>query len=178
VFGVPSYKIGVGPMPTYNNVEALDSQYYSQCLQIHIEQIELCLDEGLGLAGSDLGTVFDLDGLLRMDTETKVKATSEAIKAGFMAPNEARAKFDLKPVEGGESPYLQIQNYSLKALSKRDKTSAPTTPGLSQGQASPKPTPAPAAQGDTNAAAAQRAIPRDFGDRIERAADRHTRRAA
>src|SRR5204863_17056 len=28
-FGVPPYKLGVGPIPTNNNVEALDSQYYS-----------------------------------------------------------------------------------------------------------------------------------------------------
>ena len=137
VFGVPAYKIGVGPARTYNNIEALDAQYYSQCLQIHIESIELCLDDGLELKG-DLGTEFDLDGLLRMDTATKVKAAAEGVKAGFMAPNEARAKFDLPPVQGGDSPYLQIQNYSLAALDKRDQAAVPVTPGLDAQQAPPE----------------------------------------
>jgi phage portal protein BeeE len=50
-----------------------------------------------------------------------------------MAPNEGRGKLDLKPVEGGESPYLQQQNYSLAALAKRDAQAdpfAPDTPAL------------------------------------------------
>ena len=118
-FHVPPYMIGVGPPPTYNNIEALSVQYYMQCLQSLIESIELCLDEGLEMA-VDLGTELDLDGLLRMDTATKVKAAADAVAAGYLAPNEARKKFDLPPVAGGETPYLQQQNYSLEALNKRD----------------------------------------------------------
>jgi phage portal protein BeeE len=119
-FHVPPYMIGVGPMPTYNNIEALLSQYYAQALQVLIESIELLLDEGLELK-KPLGTEFDLDDLLRMDTQTKVKSVADAIGAGFLAPNEGRAKFDLKPVRGGESPYLQQQNFSLEALAERDE---------------------------------------------------------
>ena len=47
LLGVPLYMIGVGPPPTYNNIEALQGQY-AQCLQAHIEAIEVLLDEGLG----------------------------------------------------------------------------------------------------------------------------------
>jgi HK97 family phage portal protein len=140
-FHVPPYMIGVGASPTYNNIEALNQQYYTQCLQSLIESIELCLDEGLGLVtvpDRTYGTEFDLDDLLRMDTATKVKSAGEAIKAGFLAPNEARAKFDYKSVAGGDTPYLQQQNFSLAALSKRDqsddpfKTSQPPAPAPSQ----------------------------------------------
>jgi HK97 family phage portal protein len=131
-FHVPAYMVGIGDLPTYNNIEALNQQYYSQCLQSLIESIELLLDEGLELP-APYGTEFDLDGLLRMDTATKVRAASEALKSGALAPNEARARyFDLGPTEGGESPYLQVQNYSLAALAKRDQNSAPMTPGLDQ----------------------------------------------
>jgi phage portal protein BeeE len=49
-YHVPPYKIGIGAMPVYNNVQALNTEYYSQCLQVLIEAIELCLDEGLGMA--------------------------------------------------------------------------------------------------------------------------------
>jgi HK97 family phage portal protein len=128
VFHVPPYMIGVGSPPTYNNIEALNQQYYSQCLQAQIESIELCLDEGLGLdeiPGKTYGTEFDLDDLLRMDTATKVKSVADSISAGFLKPNEARAKFDLEPVEGGDTPYLQQQNYSLAALNKRDQGADP-----------------------------------------------------
>lgn len=47
VFRVPAYKIGVGQPPSSDNVEALEQQYYSQCLQTLIESIELLLDEAL-----------------------------------------------------------------------------------------------------------------------------------
>jgi hypothetical protein len=66
-FHVPPYMVGVGAMPTYNNIEALNQQYYSQCLQVLIESLELCLNEGLELTPG-LGVEMDLDGLLRMDS--------------------------------------------------------------------------------------------------------------
>jgi HK97 family phage portal protein len=140
-FHVPAHMVGIGQPPTYNNIEALNQQYYSQCLQSLIENIELLLDEGLELP-KPYGTEFDLDDLLRMDTATKVKAAADALKAGGMSPNEARKRyFDLGPTEGGESPYLQVQNYSLSALAKRDQNSAPLTPGLDQSAAEPVPAP-------------------------------------
>ncbi len=123
-FKVPGYKIGVGPAPTYNNIEALNQEYYSQTLQNPIESIELLMDEGLDLA-LNLGTEFDLDDLLRMDTSTRVKASQDSLSAG-MSPNEARRRYlNLGPVRGGEFPYLQEQNYSLEALAKRDAQADP-----------------------------------------------------
>ena len=123
-FHIPPYKIGIGAMPTYNNIQSLNVEYYSQCLQKLIEDAEACLDEGLGMA-QGIGTEFDLDGLLRMDTVTQMAALKEGVGAGIMAPNEARRKLDLKPVAGGESPMIQEQNYSLAALAKRDAKEDP-----------------------------------------------------
>lgn len=130
VYGVPAYMVGVGAMPLNNNVEALAQQYYSQCLQIHIESIELCLDEGLGLdtvktGGTVYGTQFDLDGLLRMDTATQVKTLAEGVLGGLFMPDEGRKKLNLGPVPGGDAVYLQQQNYSLAALAKRDAKADP-----------------------------------------------------
>ena len=105
-FGVPAYKVGVGPPPAYNNIGALEQAYYSQCLQHKIESIEVLLDDGLGLVetGRDLRTEFDLDDLLRMDTATFVDTLTKQIGSGIMAPNEARARLDMPPVQGGASP--------------------------------------------------------------------------
>jgi len=125
VFHVPPFMAGVGTMPTYSNVEALSLQYYTQCLQNPIECIELLLDEGLN-TGTKLGTELDLDALMRMDTPTRIKTAAEAIGGGGMSPNEARSRFlDLGRVEGGEAPYLQQQNFSLSALSRRDAQADP-----------------------------------------------------
>ena len=40
---------------------------------------------------------------------------------GLLSPNEARKKYQgFGPVDGGDTPYLQQQNYGLSALAKRD----------------------------------------------------------
>jgi hypothetical protein len=97
-------------------------QYYTQALQIHIEAIEILLDEALGLGpgfGNSYGCEFELDTLLRMDTKTKTEAARQAIQSG-MSPNEIRKKyFDLGPVDGGETPYLQEQQWPLRHLADR-----------------------------------------------------------
>jgi HK97 family phage portal protein len=136
VFGVPGYKVGVGNVPSYNNIEALERQYYNDCLQVLIEAIELCLDEGLELS-KPFGTEFDLDDLLRMDTASLVDTIGKAVSSGVLAPNEGRKKLNYGPVVGGESPMAQQQNFSLAALAKRDAQEDPFAPA--------KPEPAPPA---------------------------------
>jgi HK97 family phage portal protein len=143
-FHVPGYKIGVGTPPAYNNIEALDQQYYSQCLQKLFECIELCLDEGLGLTEHKdhrYGVEFDLDDLLRMDTATLVEAEAKAVGAGIKAPDEARKRLNLRPVPGGKNPFLQQQNYSLEALSKRDAQADPFASKSPAGSSDPLPEP-------------------------------------
>jgi HK97 family phage portal protein len=130
VYHVPPYKIGVGPLPSYNNVQALNVEYFSQCLQKHIEDIELCLDEGLGIGegisinGQVYGTEFDIDNLLRMDTVTQITTLKDGVSSAIYAPNEARARMSLPPVKGGEAPFLQQQNWPISKLADRDPPEA------------------------------------------------------
>jgi HK97 family phage portal protein len=144
VYHVPPYKVGVDVLPRgFTNLQALNVEYYSQSLQSHIEEIEELLDNALGIAGSGMGTEFDTDNLLRMDSIAQVTVIKDAVGAGVMSPNEGRAKLDLTPVTGGESPYLQQQNYSLEALAKRDAQDDPfapaTPPAPPQASAADKP---------------------------------------
>jgi HK97 family phage portal protein len=152
-YHVPPYKIG-GTMPTYANIQSLNVEYYSQCLQKHIEDIELCLDEGLGIGegvpvnGVTYGTEFDVDNLLRMDSATQITMLKDGVSAGIYAPNEARAKVGLAPKTGGDSPMIQQQNFSLAALAERDANAPFSKPAA--------PPPADPAAND-NAEAAQQA---------------------
>ncbi len=142
-FHVPAYMVGVGSAPLNNNAEVLQQQYYSQCLQALIESLELCLDEGLELKPS-YGIEFDLKGLLRMDSAQMMDVLANGVKGGIYSPNEARAEMNLPPVQGGETPYLQQQNYSLAALDKRDQ--AAPAPHSSAPIPTPQPTPSMPAQ--------------------------------
>lgn len=126
-FRVPGYKVGVGQMPQYNSAEMLDQQYYSQCLQFHIESLELVMDEGLGLAparidGKRMGVEFELDDLLRMDTAALYKAEKDA--AGLKTIDESRFRMNLPPIKGGNTVYLQHQDYPIEVIYGRKDVQA------------------------------------------------------
>jgi HK97 family phage portal protein len=128
-FHVPAFMIGAGATPSYDNVQALNQQYYGQCLQKLFNAIEDLLDDGLGLSYLKYRVEFDLDDLLRMDSKTLAETEAIKGKGAITSPNESRRKFGLKPVAGGESPMAQQQNYSLAALAKRDAQADPFATG-------------------------------------------------
>lgn len=134
-YHVPPYLVDLGPPPPYANVTPVIQKYYSQCLQTNLHGMELTLDDGLGLGkqfGNRFGTEFDPDDLMWMDADAKSKAAQDGIGSGGMSPNEARKRYyALGPVDGGESPYLQQQYYSLAALAERDKDKPFAKPALS-----------------------------------------------
>ena len=117
-YHVPGFMAGIGAPPSGESVEARTIGYYSQCLQAHIEAIELCLDEGLGF-GENAGTEFDTDGLIRMDSVAKVEVVAK--KKGMLTLDEQRRELGEAPLpEGGDTVYLQQQDHSLAAIAARD----------------------------------------------------------
>lgn len=149
-YHVPPYKVGIGQMPSVSNVQALNLEYYSQALQHLIEAAEECLDVGLGIGyGKNLGTEFDTDNLLRMDSVTQMEVIDKG--KNTFTPNEARARINLGPTPGGNVVYRQQQDFSLAALAKRDAQEDPF--GKADGAAVlPPPAPDPAAEADDNEA--------------------------
>lgn len=132
-FHVPLYKIGLGTMPTAGNVQSLNIEYFSQALQSLIEEAESCLDEGLGMDGVTMGTEFDVDNLLRMDSATQMEVLDKA--RSVLTLDERRERLDAAPVTGGDTIYLQQQDHSLEAIAARDAQLI---------RQSKEPTPAPA----------------------------------
>lgn len=140
-FHVPSYKLGIGTPPSVGNLAALNQQYYDQCLHPFVDAMERRLDVGLGM-GFPRQVWLDTEELLRMDPATRWDSYAKAMGSAGMGPNEIRRKENLPPVAGGDTPYLQQQNYSLAALAKRDAKDDPFAKAET-----PKP-PAPAAEED------------------------------
>jgi HK97 family phage portal protein len=140
-YHVPPALLDLGESANVTDLEALLQKYHSQCIQSLLANFETSLDEGLELK-SPLGTEFDIDDLIWMVTATKTKAAADSIGAGALSPNEARRKyFGVGPVTGGDTPYLQQQNFSLAALAERDANDpfskaappAPATPATPAG---------------------------------------------
>src|SRR5690625_327854 len=129
-FHVPGFKVGVGERPAYDNIQALNIDYFSKCLQIHIRAIQDCINDALKLGrrfGNRYGVRFNLDDLLLMDTATLVSTYAEATMRG-MAPNEFRAKLGLPPVPGGDEPFLQEQMWPIQQLADRPMAETPDDP--------------------------------------------------
>lgn len=126
-FHVPLHKIASDSGVKFNNMAAMNQDYYSQTLQGLIESIELLLDEGLGMAGGSdvgvqtLGVELDLEGLLRMDPVQRAQRNQVGMDAGYLAPDEARLSENLAPLPGGagKEPFMQQQKFPLSVLVKQ-----------------------------------------------------------
>jgi HK97 family phage portal protein len=132
-FGVPAYMINAGTAPAYNNVDALSTQYFTQCLQVHIKSIEKCLNAGLGLVDAGYSVQFELDDLLRMDTASLVTTLQNAIK-GIITANEARKKLGYGPKPGCDTVLTQQQNVSVENASNQEIKPTPAPGQGPQGQ--------------------------------------------
>jgi HK97 family phage portal protein len=146
-FHVPPYLLDLDDRPPhFPTIEPIMQQYYAQCLQSLLTAFETNLDAGLEFDPTVYGTEFDVDDLIWMDTATRTKAAGDAVGAGVLSPDEARAKYyGLGPVEGGDALYLQQQYFSLSALAERDaaapfaKPAPPATPTPSNNPPEPDP---------------------------------------
>lgn len=119
-FHVPPYKLGIGAPPSVGNIAALNQQYYDQCLHPLVEAMERRLDIGLDISYPEQ-IWFDTAELLRMDPTARWEAHTKKIASGAVAPNEVRREENLPPAVGGDTPYLQQQNYSLEDLAFRSQ---------------------------------------------------------
>lgn len=132
-FHVPGYMVGIGPAPPYTDIQSINLQYYAQALQNPIANFQQLIDEGLELR-NDLGVMLDLDDLHLMDSKTQMETAVAGVGGGILTPNEARRRFDKKPLTGGDTVYLQQQDYSIEAINRRDtqapapSSTAPTAP--------------------------------------------------
>lgn len=120
IFGVPAFLIGAGPVPSYDNVQSLMQLYHSACLQEYLTAIEDLLDDGMGLTAKSYRVEFDLDDLLRMDSKMQAEVEAILVQRGIRAPNASRRRFGEKPVEGGDVPFMQEQNWPINVLAKRE----------------------------------------------------------
>lgn len=127
-FHVPPSKVGVSTAATGTTAAQENQKYYSDCIQVLAEEYEACMDDGLSLP-EKYGVELDVDGLLRMDMGALVETLAAGVKGGVMTPNYALRRLNQPPVEGGDTIYLQQQNYSIEALSRRDAQADPFATG-------------------------------------------------
>ena len=139
-FGIPPFMVGIGAIPSGLGVDGLYQLYYQNALQTHIEHMEALLDEGLKVA-APLGIELDLEPLLRMDAAKRADFETKLVGGGIKTPNEGRLPFNLGPLDGGDTVYMQQQDYPLDQVRlNKIEQPEPTAP--------PAPEPAPISEED------------------------------
>lgn len=125
VFRVPPFKVG-GPLPAGQKVGDLNQIYFSDALHSLIEEMEACLDDGLSLPVG-YRTELELSNLLRMDPATQADVTVKLVGGSVMTPNEGRRAHNLPPLEGGDTVYMQQQDFPLDQV-RLNKITPPAPP--------------------------------------------------
>jgi HK97 family phage portal protein len=121
-YHMPLFKVG-GDMPPYNSVDAVNQIYYSDCLQGHITPFEQVFSEGMELP-KDTAIKLDLADLNRMDGATTMDIATKGVQGSVFTIDEARRYFDLPKIKGGDTVYMQHQDYSIAVLADRDAQGA------------------------------------------------------
>lgn len=102
---VPPHMIGDLERATFSNIEEQSLEFVIYTMMPWLKRWENRINKSLFTqADRDKGffAEFNLDALLRGDFETRVAGYGQLINWGIMSPNEARAKENMNPREGGD----------------------------------------------------------------------------
>ncbi|PBW17908.1 phage portal protein [Pseudomonas aeruginosa] len=110
-FGIPPFKVGLGTIPSGLGVDAINQLYYDDALQSHIQAMETLIT--LGLNATPYKVDMDESVLMRMDAGKKAEYHKTLTDGSIEAINEARLEFNLPPLQGGDTVYMQQQDFPL-----------------------------------------------------------------
>lgn len=110
-FGIPPFKVGLGSIPAGLGVDAINQLYYDDALQADIQAMECLLSEGLNTYPYKVD--LDESVLMRMDAGKKAEYHKTLIDGSIETINDARMSFNLAPLAGGNTVYMQMQDMPL-----------------------------------------------------------------
>ena len=113
-FGILPFKVGLGSIPAGLTVDAINQLYYNDALQAPIQAMEALLTAGLDAAPFRVD--MDETVLMRMDMGKKAEYHSALVSGSIETINNARLEFNLPPLEGGDTVYMQQQDFPLEQV--------------------------------------------------------------
>jgi HK97 family phage portal protein len=117
-FGVPPHMVGHTQNSTSwgTGLEQQTLGFQKFTLRRRLKRIEQALEKQLLTAkdrAAGLTIEFNLEGLLRADSNARALFYARMTQIGVMTINEVRALENLPPVEGGDVPRMQMQNVPI-----------------------------------------------------------------
>jgi HK97 family phage portal protein len=125
-FRIPPYVVGAGEIPAGMKVDDVMNTYERLALQGPVQHMEELLTEGLAIS-SPMKVNVDEAVLTRMDVQKRAEVWGKLSSDGVATPNEARIQFNLAPLEGGDTVYMQQQDFPLDQV-RLNKIAPPAPP--------------------------------------------------
>lgn len=142
VFRVPMQVFGSTGGTPYSSTEALMQSWRAGGLGFVLNHIEEAIGNLFKLGGQpDEYLEFDTSALLRSAFKERVEGWVAGVKGGIFDRNTARADFELAPVEGGEEPWVQMQDMPLSVANEQAKNPPPPPAPPAPPEAPPQPDP-------------------------------------
>jgi HK97 family phage portal protein len=125
IFGVPPHMLGVLERSTMNNIEHQGIDFVTHTLMPWLVAWEQAIGRDLMTESerAELSVEFQVDALLRGDTESRYAGYAIGRQWGWLNVNEIRAREGLDPVDGGDM-YLR----PLNMVDATDPAGAPSGP--------------------------------------------------
>ncbi|OHV12126.1 phage portal protein [Kushneria phosphatilytica] len=132
IFGVPPHKIGHIENSTSwgSGIEQQNIEFVQSTLMDYFKAWESAIERQLVRPSDRRGAnrirvQHNLETLLRGDSTARANFLSTMTRNGVYTINEARARENLPPVEGGDEPLIQKQNVPL-SMAGEDESPAPS----------------------------------------------------
>jgi HK97 family phage portal protein len=118
IFGVPPHMVGHTENSTSwgTGLEQQTMAFQKFTLRRRLKRVEQAAEKQLLTPrdiASGISIEFNLEGLLRADSDARAKFYNAGLQNGWMTINEVRALESLPPVEGGDVPRMQMQNVPI-----------------------------------------------------------------
>lgn len=110
ITGVPVFLLNNLERATFSNIEHLDRTFVQYTLRMHCKRWESEFSTKL-FKRNEWGRKkikFNLDGLLRGDTESRAKFYNSLFMVGALSPNDIRKMEKMNPYDGGDEYYTPL----------------------------------------------------------------------
>lgn len=120
IWRVPMHLLGDLDRSSFSNIEQQNADFLTYTLMPLISQIEDELDTKLFTAqeirARRYRTAFDMSAFQRADTKSQAEFYATMAQNGIMSRNEIRAKFNLNPMDGGDTLTIQLNMADLTQI--------------------------------------------------------------
>ena len=117
IYQVPPAMIGMESNTAYSNYEQQVLQFHQGCILPWVRRIELEVERKLLRGDKKLQCNFDVDTLLRADSENRAKFYHSLLQDGVLSINEVRSREGLGPADGGDEHHILMNSIPLSRMS-------------------------------------------------------------